>query len=136
MMLPVTLTMAAAAVFIHIWLAIRCSRVRMSDKVSIGDGGSPLLLTRMRAHANFGENTPLFLILLGLVELSGSSRQWLWVAGFAFVIARISHAIGMERPAPNVFRAGGMLITMIVLVALAIAAIFLSYQANQPVMIG
>ncbi len=65
MILPITLTMAAAAVFIHVWLAMRCSRIRMRDGVSVGDGGSPLLLTRMRAHANFTENTPLFLILLG-----------------------------------------------------------------------
>jgi uncharacterized protein len=136
MVLPVTLTMAAAAVFVHIWLAMRCSRVRMRDNVSIGDGNSELLRTRMRAHGNFTENTPLFLILLGLLELSGSSRQWLWVAGIAFVLARISHAIGMERRSPNLFRAGGMVITLIVLAALAIAAILLSYEANQPVMIG
>lgn len=136
MILPVTLTMAAAAVFIHIWLAIRCGRLRFRDKISIGHGDSDLLMTRMRAHSNFTENTPLFLILLGLVELSGSSPRLLWIAGVVFMLARVAHGIGMERPAPNALRGGGMLATMLVLITLAISAIVLSYQANQPVMIG
>lgn len=136
MILPVTLTMAAAAVFIHIWLAMRCGRIRARDKVSVGYGDSDLLMTRMRAHSNFTENTPLFLILLGLVELSGSSPRLLWIAGVVFMLARVAHGIGMERRSPNVFRAGGMIATMLVLITLAISAIVLSYQANQPVMIG
>lgn len=136
MILPVTLTMAAAAVFIHIWLAMRCGRIRARDKVSVGYGDSDLLMTRMRAHSNFTENTPLFLILLGLVELSGSSPRLLWIVGVVFMLARVAHGIGMERPFPNVFRAGGMIATMLVLITLAISAIVLSYQANQPVMIG
>lgn len=136
MLLPITLTMAGAAAFIHIWLAFRCSRIRMHEKIAMGDGGNPDLLRRMRAHSNFAENTPLFLILLGLNELGSGSAQWLWVAGILFIVARISHAIGMDRSPTSPFRAIGMLVTLLVLAALAIAAIMLSYEAGQPVMIG
>jgi uncharacterized protein len=135
-MLPITLTMAGAATLLHIWLALRCSMVRVRQKVPVGDGGNPTMLTRMRAHANFMENTPLFLILLGLIEMADGSARWLWAAGILFILARISHAFGMDRPAPNPLRAGGMFVTLAVLVTLAIAAIRLAYEAGQPVIIG
>lgn len=136
MVLPITLTMAAAAAFVHIWLALRCSMVRIKQKVLMGDGGNPTMVARMRAHANFTENAPLFLILLGLNELGEGSARWLWIAGIAFIVARISHALGMDRNMPTVLRAGGMLVTLVVLVVLAIAAIRLGYEAGQPTMLG
>ena len=126
MVLPITLTMAAAAAFLHIWLAIRCSMVRIKEKVMTGDGGSATMLNRMRAHSNFTENAPLFVILLGLNELADGSSRWLWGAGIVFIVARLSHAIGMDRPAPNIFRAGGMLLTTLVLIALSVSAVLLS----------
>ncbi len=135
-MLPITLTMAGAAVLLHIWLALRCSMVRIRNKVSVGDGGNPSMLVRMRAHANFIENTPLFLILLGLIEMADGSARWLWGAGILFILARIAHAFGMDRPSPNPLRAGGMFATILVLLTLAIAAIRLAYEAGQPVVIG
>jgi uncharacterized protein len=136
MVLPITLTMAAAAALVHLWLAIRCSMVRIKDKVLIGDGGNATMLARMRAHANFTENTPIFLILLGLNELADGSGRWLWIAGIIFIAARISHALGMDRDRPNVLRAGGMFLTTGVLIVLAASAIRLAYEAGQPVMIG
>ena len=53
MNLPLTLTMAAAAGLINIWLAIRIGQVRTSQKVSVGDGGNEFVIRRMRAQANF-----------------------------------------------------------------------------------
>lgn len=136
MLLPVTLTMAAGAVFIHVWLTLRCSQLRVRDRISVGDGGNTALLARMRAHANFAENTPLFLILLGLNELGGNSGRLLWIAGILFLLARVSHGVGMDRPAPNAFRAGGMLVTLVILIGLAIASLTLIYETSQPVVIG
>jgi len=136
MVLPITLTMAAALAFVHIWLAIRCSMVRIKQKVLVGDGGNPIMLARMRAHANFTENAPLFLILLGLNELADGSGRWLWWVGIVFIAARISHALGMDPNRPNVLRGGGMLLTIATLVVLAASAIRLAYEAGQPVVIG
>ena len=135
-MLPITLTMAAAAAFVHIWLSARCSMVRRREHILIGDGGNIMMAARMRAHANFAENTPLFLILLGLTELAGSSGRWLWCVGIAFILARVSHALGLDRNTPNLLRIFGMAVSMAVLIILAISAIRLAYEAGQPVVIG
>lgn len=128
-MLPITLTIAGAAALLNIWLAVRVSRLRMARKVSVGDGGDPALLARMRAQANFVEYAPFVLILLGLIERADGSRAWLWGAGALFILARIAHALGMDRPSPNPLRAGGIMVTMLVLIVLAIDAISLPYVA-------
>jgi len=132
MILPITLTIAAAAALLNIWLALRIGRLRMSKKVSIGHGGDALLETRMRAQANFGENTPFVLILLALIELAKGSQTWLWLVAIAYILARIAHAFGMERPAPNPLRAGGAIITMLVLLGLAGYALSIPYLAKIP----
>src|SRR3546814_6042247 len=54
--LPISLTIAAGAALLNLWLALRVGRVRTKEKVFIGDGGNDLLTRRMRAHSNFVEN--------------------------------------------------------------------------------
>ena len=127
MLLPITLTIAAAAALINIWLAIRVSHVRRLDRVLVGDEGNARVLARMRAHANFVEYTPFFLILLGLVEASQGSHGLLWGVAILFILARLAHPFGMERPAPNLLRMGGILLTWLCLLGLAIYAIALPY---------
>src|SRR6188474_3181116 len=61
--LPITLTIAAAAALLNIWIAERVGRLRRQHRISIGTGGNELVETRMRAHSNFAEYTPVFLIL-------------------------------------------------------------------------
>lgn len=137
MILPITLTIAAAAAFTHFWLAARCGRARHQTGVSVGDGNNPLLVARMRAHANFTENAPIFLILLALVELAKSQSPWLWAAGIAFIVGRILHGLGMERPSPSRFRIIGFALSMLTLLALAAYAAMISYTpAPTPTMIG
>jgi uncharacterized membrane protein YecN with MAPEG domain len=127
MILPITLTIAAAAALLNVWLSFRIGRVRMARRVSIGHGGDTLLETRMRAQANFVEYTPFVLILLGLIELARGSQTWLWLVAIVYILARIAHAFGMERPAPNPLRAGGAVVTMLVLVGLAGFALAIPY---------
>ncbi len=129
MLLPITLTISAAAALLNLWLAYRAGRIRVSRKISVGDGGDPMMLARMRAQANFVEYTPFFLILLGLIELAQGPRTWLWAVGILYILARLAHAFGMDRPAPNPLRMGGILVTFIVLLGLACYAIALPYAA-------
>ena len=117
--LPITLSIAGAAALINFWLAFRVSRVRAASKVSMGDGGVPELIARMRAQANFVEYAPFFLILLGLIELAHGSATWLWLVGIVFIVGRILHAFGMDRPAPNPMRMIGTFATMATLIGLA-----------------
>lgn len=131
-LLPITLTIAAAAALLSIWLASRTGKVRIAHKISIGDGGNEALTARMRAHSNFVEYTPFFLILLGLVELAAGSPLWLWGVAILYILARIAHVFGMDRPAPNPLRMGGIMITMLTLLGLALYAIALPYLRPSP----
>jgi uncharacterized membrane protein YecN with MAPEG domain len=129
MILPITLAIAGAAAILHIWLSLRVSALRRPLKIGVGDGGNEILLKRMRAHANFAENVPIFLILLGLVELAAGRNVWLWAAGILFILARIAHAFGMDRPGANILRVAGIAISWLVLLGLAGVAIYLSYTS-------
>ncbi len=126
MILPTTLCFAAAAALINFWLGIRCGKIRQSEKISVGDGGNDTLIRRMRAQANFAEQTPLTVILVGLVELAGKGGQWLAPAAAVFVIGRIAHCLGME----GNFNAGrpiGMLTAMLfqlVLIVVGVLTVF------------
>jgi uncharacterized membrane protein YecN with MAPEG domain len=133
MILPISLTIAAAAALLHVWLSVRVSHVRRLHHVSIGDEGNRAVATRMRAHGNFAENTPIFLILLALTELAVGSELWLWIVAALFIAGRLSHVFGMERPAPNALRIAGVALSWLVLLGLAGHALFLSYseQSNR-----
>jgi uncharacterized membrane protein YecN with MAPEG domain len=121
--IPVTLLTASAAVAVNTWLGARISGLRRDFKVSVGDGGHELLLRRMRAQANFIENAPFFLILLGGLELSGGNREALGAFAIIFVLARIAHGIGMDRPDLRRWRMWGMIGSCIGTFPLAIWAI-------------
>jgi hypothetical protein len=131
--LTITLTIAGAAALINVWLALRVSHVRRLDRVSIGDQGNARVGARMRAHANFVEYTPFFLILLGLVEAARGSEAWLWGVAIAFILSRLAHPFGMERPAPNFLRMAGVGITWLCLLGLAAYALTLPYlERSRP----
>jgi uncharacterized membrane protein YecN with MAPEG domain len=117
--LPITLTIAAGAALINIWLGTRVSRLRLRHKVSVGDAGNETIVNRMRAQANFVEYTPFVLILLALVELAAGSPTWLWAVGMLYIVGRLLHPFGLERKAPNALRMAGILITWAVLLGLA-----------------
>jgi uncharacterized membrane protein YecN with MAPEG domain len=129
MTLQITLTMAGAAAILHVWLSLRVSRLRRPLKIGFGDGGNEILLRRMRAHANFAENVPIFLVLLAALELATGGNLILWGAAILFILARIAHAFGMDRPGANPLRVGGIGISWLVLLGLGVYAILLSYQA-------
>jgi uncharacterized protein len=134
MILPITLTITGAAALLNIWLGQRVAQMRVRHKISIGDGGNEALIARMRAQANFVENTPFVLILIGLIELADGSRLWLWIIGVIYIFARIAHGYGMDRPRPDPLRLRmiGMIVTALVLVGLALYAIVLPYFHQKP----
>lgn len=122
MTLPVTLCMAAASAVLAIWLMIRVGQVRTSEKVSVGDGGNDRVIRRMRAHANFVEQAPFALALVGLIELAGKGGLWLpYVAG-VFILGRVAHAFGMEPGGFGKGRLIGTVISLLTLLGLAIVA--------------
>ncbi len=129
MILPIALTIAAAAALINIWLAFRVSSLRRALKINVGDGGDERVLRRMRAHANFAENMPIALILIGLVELATGDSLYLWGASVAFILARILHAFGMDRRGANPLRGIGVVLSWAILVVLALWAATIAYRS-------
>ena len=134
MILPITLTVAGAAALLNIWLMIRVGQVRTSEKVSVGDGGNEKVIRRMRAHSNYIETAPFVLILIGLIEMTGTSSTsptWLWIVGGIYLLGRIAHGIGMDDGKFGKGRMIGTLITMLTLLGLAIYAILIPYLTLQ-----
>jgi len=126
--LPITLTIAAAAVLLNAWLIARVGVLRHRHKILIGDGGVEALTARMRAQANLIENAPFFLILLGLIELAEGPKTWLWAVAILFILARIAHVFGMDRLSGSYLRSVGAAVSTLALLGLAIYALAIPYR--------
>jgi uncharacterized membrane protein YecN with MAPEG domain len=103
----------------NIALAARVALQRGKSKVSIGEGNAPELTLAIRIHANNAEFVPLAILMMLLAELCGGSPFILHVAGGILLVSRLSHVVGMPRPAPNLFRAAGVTGTWVLIVGLA-----------------
>jgi uncharacterized protein len=128
MLLPITLTIAAGAALVNIWLMVRCGQVRTKQGVSIGDGGNEIMIRRMRAHANFTESAPIVLILIGALEATGGTSNWLWYVGIVFIFGRLAHALGMDGGTFAKGRLIGAVISMVTLIGLAVMALISVYS--------
>ncbi len=122
-MIPTTLSLCAAAALINLWIFFRVVKIRGSEKINHGDGGNALLARRMRAHANFIENTPLVLLLIGGLELSGKGGQWLAIVGGIFILGRVAHVIGMDSEKPALPRWAGTVTALLTQLGLAVVAV-------------
>lgn len=131
MYLPVTLCFAAAATLFNLFLAFRVSRIRMGEKVLHGDGGCEPLVRRMRAQANYVENTPFVLIMCGLVELANGSGLWLGAITGTFMVARVLHMIGMDSDKPNLPRASGFVLSALCAISLAAMSLQAVWQMRS-----
>jgi uncharacterized membrane protein YecN with MAPEG domain len=127
--LPVTLTIAAGAALVNLWLMARCGQARTKGGVSIGDGGDEFLIRRMRAHANFVESAPFVLVLIAALEATGGTNNWLWGLGILYIIGRLAHGLGMDGGSFAKGRMVGTLITFITLIGLAGWALWTVYSA-------
>ena len=127
--LPVTLTIAAGAAFVNIWLMVRCGQARTKESVSVGDGGNEFVIRRMRAHANFVESAPFVLILIAALELTVDTNNWLWSLGILYIVGRLAHGLGMDGGSLGKGRMVGTLITFVTLLGLAGWALWRVYAA-------
>jgi len=121
--LPITLCAAAAAAAINIWLSIRIGMIRSSRKISIGDGGDMTLIARMRAQANFIENTPIVLVLVAAIELARSGNPFLLGTAAIYLLGRVAHGIGMDGGPLGFLRGLGTLTTMLAQLGLGVWAV-------------
>jgi uncharacterized membrane protein YecN with MAPEG domain len=107
-------------------LSLNVSRLRGKHKVFVGDALPPEVMRASRAHGNSVEHVPLTLLLLLLLELTGSvSSTSLHVLGGTLVLSRILHAIGLMARSP--LAAAGAGLTYLVEVAVAGWAVYLHF---------
>jgi uncharacterized membrane protein YecN with MAPEG domain len=95
--MPITALFAGLLSPLYILLALRVIGARRSARVSLGDGGDKELARRMRVHANFAENAPYTLVLMGLAESLRASSTSLYVAGACLLAGRLLHAYGVSQ---------------------------------------
>jgi uncharacterized membrane protein YecN with MAPEG domain len=62
---------------------------RVKSKISWGDGENFSLQRAIRAHGNLTEYMPIFLIILMILENTGTSGTWLHALGAIFLIGRL-----------------------------------------------
>lgn len=112
--MPVTSLSIAIALFMLIYLAFHVIRLRRKLQQGIGTADEALLRTT-RAHGNFCEYTPFFLIALAVAEYNATTAWLLVPLSVVFFAARIAHAYSLLHDEPvhgsYRFRFYGMVIT-------------------------
>lgn len=91
----VTPIYAGILAIIFFVLSLRVVALR-GHGASLGDGGNPLLLRRIRAHGNFAEYVPFILLMMGILELSHFSIYLLHGLGITLVVARLMHGYALS----------------------------------------
>ena len=99
MNIPLTSTFAALFTFFYLLLSFRIGYLRGSPVMKLifkmdKEVPQSKLERNVRAHGNFSEYVPTFLILLLLLELTGTAPfTYLTVISLIFSIGRLAHAI-------------------------------------------
>jgi uncharacterized protein len=98
---------------------------------SLGDGGDPRLLRRIRAHGNFSEYVPFILLMIGILELSHFSTYLLHALGITLVAARLLHGYALSFT--EKFKFGRFWGTALTFALLGVCGALCLYQGVQAV---
>lgn len=109
----------------YVALSLRVVKQR-GHGVSLGDGGDPELLRRIRGHGNFAEYVPLILLMLGLLELSRFPLLLIHALGITLLVARLLHGYALSFTAQ--FKFGRFWGTLLTFLVMAVAAVLCVYQ--------
>ncbi len=124
---------AAILTLVYLYLTLQVIRARRRHHIAIGDGDNNDLKGPLRAHGNFSEYVPIFLILLILAEHQHISAYLLHSLAMIFLIGRLLHAYGLLKVeryenskliAGSRFRVRGMMLTIMTLATLATIILF------------
>jgi uncharacterized protein len=110
---------AGISALLIVWLSLNVIKLRKANKVILGDGGVAQLQYAIRAQGNATEYIPIMLILLIMLELSGTNALFVHIGGIAILVGRVIHAKGLlSESLPH--RKLGMLITIFTIIGLAV----------------
>ena len=100
----------AILLFVFIALSINAAFTRRKSGLAVGEADNETLLRAVRAHGNFTEYTPMFLISLFLIDHVSKNCEYILVIGSGFILGRISHATSMFLK-KGILRITGMFLT-------------------------
>lgn len=98
MTLPITALTAAICAIMLIATAIATVRARFRAKAAFGYADDQGLISASRSHGNLAEHAPLFVIMVGLLEMANASHWPLTALAVLFLAARAAHIIGLHQP--------------------------------------
>jgi uncharacterized membrane protein YecN with MAPEG domain len=122
----ITALYASLLALLFIGLSVRVAIARW--KLESYLGADDARLSRLgRVHANFSENVPFALILIGFGETLGAASTATHGLCVALLLARAAHAYGVsQEPEPIWWRICGYSITCIVIGVAALINLFLA----------
>jgi len=106
----------AILLFIFIALSFNAAFTRRKSGLAVGEGDNETLLRAVRAHGNFTEFTPMFLISLIVVDQLSENCDYVGILGLLFIIGRIFHALSMFLK-KGILRVIGMMLTLVPLIS-------------------
>ena len=105
-------------------LGLQVSRLRRGNRVLFGDGDNRELRSAIRAHGNFAEYVPIIVLMVALLEISGTPALRVHLLMGTLLVARLIHPLGMyvgpRTLQFQICRVGGISLTLVVLLAAAI----------------
>jgi uncharacterized protein len=122
-----TVTPLYAGLLALLFLALSLRVVQMRGTgISLGDGGNPAMLRRIRGHANFAEYVPLILIMMALLELRKFSIYVLHGLGITLLVSRLLHGYALSFT--EKFKFGRFWGTLLTYIAMVVAGVLCIYQ--------
>jgi uncharacterized membrane protein YecN with MAPEG domain len=111
---------ASLLAVLYLFLSIRVIRMRVANRIGLGDGRSPTLQRAIRVHANFSEYVPLALILILFVEMQHSLPALVHGLCLSLLIGRLIHSYAVSQEQENVrLRVAGMVLTFLTIAGAA-----------------
>jgi len=125
------ITALAAGVLINLQMILMMytGMGRYKYRQGLGEGDNPDLLSRIRSHGNLAENAPIVLIVLGLLEMAGTSRMMIAMAAALFVFGRLMHPLGLFKThGASLPRGMGVMTTMLIGMVSGIALFMIALE--------
>lgn len=110
-------------------ISISVIRGRLSNKVALGSGGKDEILHLTSAHSNFASYSPLFLILIFLIETQKFYPIIIHILCLIFVFGRILHFYSMKEKIQKLnLRRPSMMMTFNPIIVASVINIYLYFK--------
>ena len=120
----ITATYLGILALLYLVLGLQVSRLRRGHRVLFGDGDNIKLRSAIRAHGNFVEYVPFIVLMVAILEMSGTPATGVHLLMGALLVARLLHPLGMyvgpRTLQFQICRVGGILLTLLVMLCAAL----------------